>query len=508
MSTTPTKIRSRPGVKRDGTRFESDFYNDAQWCRFQRGLPRKMGGFLSVARDLPQLVYGMDSFSRAGRQYVHLGSHGQLQQRVFTAAGALTGFADRTPGGFTDDVNNIWSMDVIFDVNLGNLLVAQVAPNMDISNATADPINIFIGPVVGAAPLVASGQSSADGGVIKVGNYLVGFGSDGYVQWSAANNLAIATLAAQNVTAQKIVAAKRVRGGGVPAALLWSLDSLLQMTFNDPATALWKFDTLSEDTSILSSRSVIEYDGIYFWLGVDRFLMYNGVIREVPNDMNVNYFFDNLNFEQRQKIFVFKVPRFGEIWWCYPRGAATECTHAIVYNVREGTWYDTQLPDQGRTDGLSAQVFFRPLLMGVEHTTDGYDLWQHEVGTDRVRLASTLAVQSYFESKELNFIENDQQPSNAAVSVEIVEPDFLQTGNLSLTVRGRSNARAPIIDQLDNVQTIIPSPAGVSADEQVARFKTQFRLLSFKFESNVAGGTYQSGETIAQVQPGDDKITQ
>ena len=94
---------------------------------------------------------------------------------------------------------------------------------------------------------------------------------------------------------------------------------------------------------------MVDYDGVFYWIGTDRFLMFNGVVREVPNALNLNYFFDGLNYSQRQKVFAVKVPRFGEIWWMYPRGDAIECTHAIIYNVRENTWYDTPLPNGGRS---------------------------------------------------------------------------------------------------------------------------------------------------------------
>ena len=50
MATIPVILRSKPGIKRDGTRYEGDFYVDGEWCRFQRGLPRKIGGYQSVER--------------------------------------------------------------------------------------------------------------------------------------------------------------------------------------------------------------------------------------------------------------------------------------------------------------------------------------------------------------------------------------------------------------------------------------------------------------------------
>jgi len=74
-------------------------------------------------------------------------------------------------------------------------------------------------------------------------------------------------------------------------------------------------------------------------------------------------------------VFGFKIPRFGEIWWCFPRGSATECNHAVVYNVRENFWYDTALPDsdtvsQGRTAGVFAKTYQKPFMVDNEITAN------------------------------------------------------------------------------------------------------------------------------------------
>lgn len=499
------KVRSVAGIKRDGTRLDGDNYVDGQWCRFQRGLPRKIGGYQSVVQDLPELVYGLSSFNSDGSAYVHLGSESQMQQRVLNGMGALTGSNDRTPAGLVADPANVWSTDFIFDVNeQDTVLVAHAAPNMDISS-TQDA-DIFYGVVTDAGVLVTSGQDPVSGGVLVVGNYLVGYGSGGYVQWSEANDMAAVTMDATNVTQQKIVAARRVRGGGVPAALLWSLDSMLLMTYSpDPAdpTQFWDFDTITDEASILSSRSVIEYDGIFYWLGVDRMMSYNGVTREVPNEMNFNHFFDNLNFQQRQKVFAYKVPRFGEIWWCYPAGGSEECDRAIILNVRENSWYDTALPDEGRTDGLYPKVYFKPFMTGVTHGVDGIDLWQHETGVNRVRLASVEPIPSHFETNEISMVAAEQS-ANKSLGVGIVEPDFVQSGDMTLTVRGRQNARSA--ERATDPAVITETAA--DADEQVVRFKAQRRLLSFRFDTNTVDGDYQAGETLAHLHEGDERVTE
>jgi hypothetical protein len=166
--------------------------------------------------------------------------------------------------------------------------------------------------------------------------------------------------------------------------LFWALDSLIRVSYAPTnigipnsgdygATLYWRYDIISSQTSIMSSQSVIEYDGVYYWCGVDRFLLYNGVVKEIPNTMNQNYFFDNLNYSQRQKIYATKVPRFGEIWWFYPRGDSTECNDAIIYNIRENCWYDAGLSTGSqRSAGYFSQVFHYPINMDWAINTEGY----------------------------------------------------------------------------------------------------------------------------------------
>lgn len=498
----PVKLRSLPGIKRDGTKFEGEHYIDGQWCRFQRGLPRKMGGFRSVTSSMSEIIYGIHSFSANQTQYMHLGSMAELVQRLIDNDGIQTAFNDRTPA-IAPSADNIWQFDAIYDVNEADtVIVAHVAPNMNIASTT--DTTPWYGVITAAGVLATTAMDPVSGGVVAVGNYLVTFGNGGFVGWSAPNDVT-GTDDSTNVTQQKIIRGLAVRGGGVPAALLWSLDSLLLMTFNDPATVLWDFDTIGE-TSVLSSRGIIEYDGVYYWAGVDRFLSYNGVIRELPNNMNVNWFYDNLNFEQRQKVFAYKVPRFGEIWWCYPRGDATECTHAVVYNVREGYWYDTELPNQGRSDGLYAKVYFKPFMTGVVEGPSGYVLWQHETGVNQVQGGfSDEPVPSHFETAELSLVAAEQ-PVNKQLEVGILEPDFVQEGDLTLTVKGRANARSASEDTAP--MTITPQvDAGVNKDEQLTRIRQVRRLMSFKFESNTLDGDYQMGQPIAHLKPEGERMT-
>lgn len=509
MENSPFIIKSQPGVKRDGTQFEGDFYTDAQWCRFNRGLPRKMGGYQALTSTQPELVRGMTSFSLNNTQYIHTGSATKLTQLRANSQGVFIGQDDRTPAGFPlpSSTDILWQFSTMYDsVSAQNTLLAHPGLNLnDISNPL--PSDIYYAQVDASGVLVAGAVIDPEsGGIVAVPPYLFKFGNSGRVAWSAPNKpVDFASLGLSGVafvTAQKIVKGLPLRGGsGGPAALFWSLDSLVRASFN--TTTTWSFDTITEETSILSSQGVLEYDSIYYWPGVDRFLMFNGVVREIPNQLNCNYFFDGLNFTQRQKVFAFKVPRWGEIWWCYPRDNATECTHAVIYNVRESTWYDTQLPTTGRTAGIFASVYNRPYMADLVQTGTGVTIWQHETGVDSVNGSTILAIPSHFQTAELSLLDAPE-PQDKALRISRLEQDFVQTGNMVLTVLGRANARSA---ERSSQSMNFPAVA-TTADEQTIKLKEDRRLMSFKFESNTRGGDYQMGQVIGHIQPADGRITQ
>jgi len=292
---------------------------------------------------------------------------------------------------FTASDKNLWQFDGFFDADGGgdSLILAHPGQNLDQIDSTLTPAVLAVQPSGSVAYPLRDSQGTSptnnyitvSGGVVALHPYVFAYGDNGLIQncvagnafdWNGPDSNAV------NVSNQKIVKGMAVRGGSnAPSGLFWALDSLIRVSYN-PTTITtgvtsqqlyWRYDILGSST-ILSSQSVVEFDGIYYWCGVDRFLMYNGVIKELPNTMNQNYFFDNLNYAQRQKVWGTKVNRFGEIWWFYPRGDATECTDAIIYNIREQTWYDAgEATGANRTAGYYSQVFHYPIAAGSEVST-------------------------------------------------------------------------------------------------------------------------------------------
>jgi len=507
----PYIIKSLPGIKRDGTRFENGFYVDGQWVRFQRGLPRKMWGYRRISDAVPEVCRGLNGYNQDGTLHLMTGSQSYLTQFEINTNGLVTSQYNRTPAGFTANANNLWTFDVTFDsvgVAPGSYIFAHPGKNLNQIDSTATS-SLYWGLVNGTGALVSNTAPAVSGGVVSLYPYIFVYGSDGYVAWNVPNSPNDWTGAGSGeayVTSQKIVAALPLRAGpgNAPAGLFWSLDSLIRCTFTGGDT-VFQFDTLTSQSSILSSQSPIEYDGIFYWCGVDRFLMFNGVVREVPNQLNQNWFFDNLNYAQRQKVFAYKVPRFGEIWWCYPRGNATECTHAVIYNIRENTWYDTELPNGGLSCGKFVTVYQYPITTGIEQTDAGfYKLWQMEYGVDEIDGTAINSIPSYFQTADIAAVADQQQPKNRALRVTYIEPDFVQSGDMTAQVTGRANARSP---EVTSDEHAFPDLEHVfTPEQQVLFFKETRREMRFIFKSNTVGGDYQMGQCIAHIETSDGTV--
>jgi len=680
-------LDTKAGIQRDGTVFDKEFYNDGRWVRFQRGRPRKIGGYRQITGDANGYSRGIYVNSVDGINQIFNGYNNGLEvlaidnngvgagvnQFTFTGlvltlntlvggsaytngtytnvtltggsgsgakatinvsgnavasvtittagngyvvgntlsataasiGGTGSGFSIKVAtidDGFTASDLNLWQFDSTFDSQgSGNqLLVAHPGQNLaqidqtvntpvlagNISGTTMSPLTDTNGPTPTGDIIEVAG------GVVVLHPYVFVYGDNGLIKNCVAGdpfNWNGADANEANVSSTKIVKGLPVRGGSnAPSGLFWSLDSLIRVSYTpttvtiagSPQTFYWRYDIISSQSSIMSSQSVIEYDGIYYWIGVDRFLLYNGVVKEIKNNFNQNYFFDNLNYAQRQKVWATKVPRFGEIWWFFPSGDSEECNDCIIYNIREDCWYDGgQALGSLRTAGYFSQVFKFPINAGEDLSvaetvltttitsvsgspniqvpitnqirigllidgcisvpdgssilaiapsgTSGFytvtmsanatttqaspvaadfttvpnrvSLWQHEIGTDEVIGDSTNAIESYFETSDLGWVQGGpSQPSpigdNFWLHLERMEPDFIQSGEMTFQVTGRSFAQA---------EDVTSPPYAFSPDTRKIDLREQRRELRLIFTSNVQGGDYQLGRLLLHANVGD-----
>jgi len=537
-------LDTKPGIQRDGTILDRVSYSDGEWVRFQRGRPRKMGGYREMTNFLSGYSRGIFVETLDGYNSIYNGYNNGLQRFVcdnngigagifeyafggpaltlntlvggslytngtytlvpltggsgfgaiatVTVAGAVvtavtittqgnsyivgdtlsataatiggtgSGFSIKVAtinSGFTATDFNLWQMDGFFDATgAGNsLLMGHPGQNLTaIDNTTIT--NVLVGSPTGsimyplrdtAGTTPTNDYISVAGGVVSLHPYVFVYGDNGLIKnCSAGNPFDWNSPDANevNVSSQKIVKGLPIRGGSnAPSGLFWALDSLIRVSYN-PTTITtgattqqlyWRYDIVGSST-ILSSQCVIEYDGIYYWCGVDRFMAYTGQIVDLPNNMNQNYFFDNLNYAQRQKIWATKVPRFGEIWWFYPKGDATECTDAIIYNVREKVWYDAgEAVGAQRTAGYFSQVFKFPVAAGADLSVAATVLTQNITTTN----ASAVIVTAISNQIALNVTVT---ATGVPVSAYIIAIAPGTAGNYNVTLSAACTASATV----------------------------------------------------------------
>ena len=685
-----------PGIKRDGTIFQADQYTDGVWCRFQRGDPKKMGGFATLFTSFNGIYRGMINVPYNGVNYVFAGTANNLdvfttgttygsgsgpyianmlpgivqatvtantttqitidgdgstvfatgKKIIFTNSSAATEytvssatytggstnhtviiFTPAAPIGtiteawlkgtsFTGDTRNDWQFDAQFSPSGGSLnLLAHPGLNLQnidsgvetqvlVGNVAPDADNdyYFTGLSDSAGQNPTYKTISVDGGVCVLYPFIFVYGSHGYIANNNVSNIYAeqtlydwnGPLANQvNVSSSKIVKGIPMRGGtNSPSGLFWSTDSLIRVSFNSQATQYyWNYDIISSQISIMSSNAVVEMDGLYFWMGVDRFYFYGGTVKVLPNDKNVNWLFDNINYTQRQKVWATKVPRYNEIWFFYPRGTATECTDAIIYNTKDQIWYDAgQAIGARRSCGYTTELFPTPIWAGWEYDTSisnpvtiiatpsgapaptssqfyvsgnisgvlppgsdvvfstdltdpkkvypvtasvfdftynatlvtlssaitvsssagtlvfpisgGYTIWQHEHGLNQVTPQNELAVYSSITTSDISWLtgnpsEDTKLGINRRMHLRRVEPNFLQSGTMSLTILGRKFAGGQYEED--------SGPYYFTQDTGKIDLRVEHRLVRLKFASNDIDGNYEMGRNLITAEFGDER---
>ena len=683
------------GIKRDGTQFQNDQYTDGVWCRFQRGEPKKIGGFSTLFTSFSGIYRGMMNVPYNGVNYVFAGTANSLDvfttgttygngsgpyianmlpgivqatvtantttqitipgdgSAVFTAGKKIiftnsdtateytissatfsSGpnhtvivFSPAAPAGtiteawlkgvlFTPDVRNDWQFDAQFSPS-GGLLNLLAHPGKNLQNIDSGVVSqVLVGNVApdqndsyfftGLSD--SAGQNptykpiEVDGGVCVLYPFIFVYGSHGFIANNNVSNIYAeqtlydwnGPLANQiNVSSSKIVKGMPVRGGtNSPSGLFWATDSLIRVSFNSQATQFyWTYDIVSSQISIMSSNAVVEMDGLYFWMGVDRYYVYNGQVAVLPNDKNVNWLFDNINYEQRQKVWATKIPRYNEIWFFYPRGRATECTDAIIYNVKDKLWYDAgSAIGARRSCGYTTELFPTPIWAGWEYNTSvsnpvvsiatpegapaptnkqiylagdvsniispgdsvtlstdlanpkkvysivssvydftynatlitastiitsstapgtlvyptsgGYSIWQHEHNLNEVTIANELAVYSSITTCDISWLtgnpsQNALQGINRRMHLRRVEPNFVQSGTMSMTILGRKFASGPYEET--------SGPYYFTKDTGKIDLRVEHRLVRLKFESNDINGNFEMGRNLITAEFGDER---
>jgi hypothetical protein len=556
-------ITYKPGILRDGSFFQGSYCTRGQWVRFFRGQPQNIGGmknYVLYIQTIPELLPPSSTPTAAliyydsdGNKHILVGVSLVTQQHKYSLIDATYNTAGSNTltyfTKFPNPTNTLTQFVVV--TSIINAIPTKVILCLGMKNYTDINSSEAISAIFVKREIAVENTAfykttfpdfvyqEATGGMLYVGNRLFYYGNNGLVRWSsiAAEKSGQQTSLQKpflffedkysiNISTDKVIYGAEWRGGtNSPTIIFWTLGSVVLISnttgsnnqvIDDPDDLSFSKKILSRDSSILSSNSVVEYDGIFYWPGTQRFFVFNGVVLPLENNLNRQTFFDTIDMSKRQRVFGVKNVSRDEIWWFYPekgKDANVGCTRAVIYNVVDNTWYDTDIERAaGYFDNTGGNMYtVGKNLSPYEGDNNSY-VWQHEVGNDQVNLykapdQQTKAIPSFFTTPIISYATFNPQKQIAGIDynigIERIEPNIVGTKKIKMTVSINTYeypASTPVTTTYDLTEDVeLESIIRPAINE-----RKQGRNINFTFKSEGIGSGYQMGTTfvLAEIDDG------
>jgi len=177
-------------------------------------------------------------------------------------------------------------------------------------------------------------------------------------------------------------------------------------------------------------------------------------------------------------------------------------TTAFQQNVLQ--WFSIQNP--------VAAPYFRIIETGgstlniaeLYFNSKQYIVWQHETDVDQVIDDVHTAIPSHFEMSVMSWASKGPGGQNTAMNKTLflysLEPDFLQSGDMQLIVKGREFANSPVTSSTPYIFN--NDVNSVNFTEKID-IREKRRLMTLRFESNSIEGDYEMGSCLLVPREGD-----
>ena len=291
----------------------------------------------------------------------------------------------------------------------------------------------------------------------------------------------------------EIVAAKQAR----QEVLVWT-DSALYSLLYVGAPAVWTAQLVGENISIASQNAVAYANGIAYWMGRDKFYMYDGRTQPLRCDLR-KFIFNDFNALQYPQVFAGTVESYHEIWWFYCSAGSTVADKYVVYNYLDDIWY---YGNMSRSAWLDSGLRGNPLA-----ATYSNNLVDHEEGVDDEETGNITAIAAHVESAQFDLddghqfmfiwrvmpdISFDGSTSNSpSVSMSLLPLANSGSGYNNPLSEGGSNSAA--------VTRTATTPVEKFTGEVFTRVRG--RQMAIKIESSETGVTWQLGSPRIDMRP-------
>lgn len=177
--------------------------------------------------------------------------------------------------------------------------------------------------------------------------------------------------------------------------------SIYSLQYQGPPV-VWSSQLLGDNISIIGQNAASVASGKVYFMGVDKFYVYDGRLNTLRCDLR-QYIYGDINLEQNQQVFAGTNEGFNEVWWFYCSAGSTIIDKYVTFNYvennNEGVWAYGTL---GRTAWLDSGLRDFPLA-----ATYSYNLVNHEQGDDNGEGASLVAINALIASAEFDIDDGD-----------------------------------------------------------------------------------------------------
>jgi hypothetical protein len=272
--------------------------------------------------------------------------------------------------------------------------------------------------------------------------------------------------------------------------LVWTNSSLysLQYTGTNDVFALQE---LADNTSIIGPRAVATANNVTYWMGQDKFYVYNGQVQTLPTTLR-QYVYENLNFNQVDQIVAGTNEGFTEIWWFYPSASSNWNDRYVIYNHLENGWYYGNLV---RTAWLDTALRGNPIAASTLDGATTGNLYEHEVGVND----DTLPMESFIQSADFDLGDGEQ-----FMLTRRILPDVNFTNStaaapeVTMTIRPKRFSGTAYTNDASDSQRVIET----SVDQYTGQVfvRARGRQMAFKVSSDDLGVQWQLGSVRLDVR--------
>jgi hypothetical protein len=253
---------------------------------------------------------------------------------------------------------------------------------------------------------------------------------------------------------------------------------------------------LGDNISIIGQNAITQGSGVVYWMGTDKFYMYDGRVQTLNCDLR-KYVYQNINLQQNQQVFAGTNEGFNEIWWFYCSTNSNTIDKYVIYNYAENTWYYGEM---ARSAWLDSGLRDFPIA-----ATYSYNIVNHEYGNDNNETGTPLAINSYISSSEF-----DIGDGHNFGFIWRMLPDLTFSGSDAAPTPAVTYTLYPMTNSGSGTGT--PVPASVSKQSGAQYTVTEGftgqvftrvrgRQMILKIGSNQLGTAWQLGATRIDIRP-------